>query len=243
MTSERNTPMTCDEFGATIGDLLDGTVTTATREQMDSHRLDCAECEALAADFIRIKAEAAALPPLTSSRDLWDGVEARIGAEVLELAPFSPLAAAMPGWHGRRVTPWRAAAAAAVLIVGSSVITWSVTSRSAATVAAVTADSGFATAMAATRNERLASGQTLDETYDREIAALRAIVNAGRAEMDSTTLAVVERNLVLIDQAIAESKAALAQSPTSAFLLERLTDAYDSKLRTLRAVASIQPRG
>ncbi len=263
MTHDPTTPLTCDEFAATIGDLLDGSVTTATRDRMDAHRLDCAACDALAAGFIRIKGEAAALPTLSPSRDLWEGIESRIAADVIELpvtgefpaqaivespaafvAPVSPLATGE--WLsplGSRLAPWRGLAAATVLVALTAAITWSVAARNTTQVAASAADSGFALAMAATRNTRLASGRTLEETYDSEISALRKLVDDQRADIDSATLAAVERNLQVIDQAIAESKAALAQSPSSAFLLERLTDAYDTKLRTLRAVASIQPRG
>lgn len=270
MTTDRTNPMTCDEFDAHLDDMLDIGVQPAVRDRMDAHRLDCAECDALAADFIRIKAEAAKLPLLTPSHDLWAGIESRIGAEVIELpvhtgemevaagdvyespaalvAPVSPLAAG--AWLGARsarsVAPWRALAAATVLVAVTSAITWTVANRAAgrpADIAAVQPDSGFEVAMAATRNVRLTSGRTLEETYDGEIATLRRLVDERRADIDSVTLAVVERNLLIIDQAIAESKMALAQSPNSAFLLERLTDAYDSKLRTLRAVASIQPRG
>ena len=263
MTETRTKPMNCNEFNSALADLLDGTLTPSDRGRMDAHRLDCAECDALAADFIRIKAEAAALPMLSPSTDLWAGIESRIGAEVIQLpvhtgemqvetsdvvesaatfiAPISPLAAG--AWRPRTVAPWRALAAASVLIAVTSAITWSVAKVTTTRVASVQSDSGFEVAMAATRNVRLTSGRSLDETYDGEIATLRRLVDERRADIDSVTLAVVERNLAVIDQAIAESKMALAQSPTSAFLLDRLTDAYDSKLRTLRAIASIQPRG
>lgn len=263
MTHDRTNPMTCDEFSALIDDLVDGSMQPAARDRMDAHRLDCADCDALAADFIRIRAEAAGLPVLSPSHDLWAGIESRIGAEVIELpvhtgemevatdevfespaafiAPVSPLATG--AWRPRTLAPWRALAAATVLIAVTSAITWTVADRSAARIAAVQPDSGFDVAMASTRNARLTSGLTLEETYNGEIAALRRIVDDRRADIDSVTLAVVDRNLQVIDQAIAETKMALAQSPTSAFLLDRLTDAYDSKLRTLRAIASVQPRG
>lgn len=276
MTNDKNAPMTCDEFSSAIGDLLDGTMTTAQRERLDAHRLDCASCDALAADFIRIKGEAAKLPVLAPSHDLWNGIESRIGAEVLELpvghgadgadftvaeapaatptaAPVAPavlVAQASPlataPWRRNRPNAWRALAAASVLVTLTAGITWSVASSTRARVAAVTgvsADTGFAAAMAGTRNTRLASNKTLAETYDREIGALRKIVDDRRADIDSATLVIVERNLKVIDQAIAESKAALAQSPSSAFLLDQLTNAYDSKLRTLRALAAIPTHG
>jgi hypothetical protein len=74
-------------------------------------------------------------------------------------------------------------------------------------------------------------------TYDREIAALRRIVQQRRAELDPTTVAVLERNMRLIDDAIAQSRAALARDPRSGFLGQQLERALDQKLDLLRTVA------
>ncbi|HEY4658328.1 MAG TPA: hypothetical protein VIH11_02355, partial [Gemmatimonadaceae bacterium] len=83
---------------------------------------------------------------------------------------------------------------------------------------------------------------TAEETFDREIAALRKIVEARRSELDTATIRIVEKNLQLIDAAIAESKAALARDPASTFLLDRLTHAYDTKLQLLRGLATLPAR-
>jgi hypothetical protein len=80
-------------------------------------------------------------------------------------------------------------------------------------------------------------------TYDREIASLRAIVTRRRADLDSGTVAVLERNLRIIDQAIAQSRAALARDPRSQFLGEQLTRALDSKVELLRTAALLPQRG
>ena len=55
-------------------------------------------------------------------------------------------------------------------------------------------------------------------------------------------MGIVEKNLRLIDQAIAESKTALATDPANAFLSDRLTHAYDTKLQLLREIATRAPR-
>ena len=80
-------------------------------------------------------------------------------------------------------------------------------------------------------------------TYDREIAALREVVRRQRADLDSGTVAVLERNLRIIDQAIAQSRAALARDPGSQFLGEQLTRALDSKVELLRTAALLPQRG
>ena len=73
--------------------------------------------------------------------------------------------------------------------------------------------------------------------YDREIAALRAAVRERRGELDSVTVAVLVRNLVIIDAAIAQSRAALARDPHSPFLGDQLTRALGQKVELLRTVA------
>jgi hypothetical protein len=77
--------------------------------------------------------------------------------------------------------------------------------------------------------------------YDREIAALRAVVRERRGELDSATVAVLVRNLGIIDAAIAQSRAALARDPHSQFLGDQLTRALGHKVELLRTVA-LMPR-
>jgi hypothetical protein len=78
--------------------------------------------------------------------------------------------------------------------------------------------------------------------YDRDVAQLRAIVSQRRTEFDSTTIAVLEKNLELIDRAIAESRAALARDPASEFLADQLARAMTKKVAILRTVASLPAR-
>jgi hypothetical protein len=76
--------------------------------------------------------------------------------------------------------------------------------------------------------------------YDREIAALRAVVRERSGELDSATVSVLVRNLGIIDAAIAQSRAALARDPHSQFLGDQLTRALGQKVELLRTVALMQ---
>jgi hypothetical protein len=89
-------------------------------------------------------------------------------------------------------------------------------------------------------NARLV-GQTeySDIVYSREIAMLQAIVRDRRSQLDSGTVAIIERNLSIIDAAIAQSKAALARDPASQLLGEQLTHALDKKVELLRTAAML----
>jgi hypothetical protein len=78
-----------------------------------------------------------------------------------------------------------------------------------------------------------------EQTYDREIARLLVVYNQRRPDLDSTTVAVVKRNLKIIDDAIAQTKLALRRDPASQYLMESLNDAFDSKVQLLRKVAML----
>jgi hypothetical protein len=68
---------------------------------------------------------------------------------------------------------------------------------------------------------------------------LQAIVSQRKTRLDSSTVAVIERNLQIIDAAIEQSKAALAKDPASMLLSEQLSHALDKKVELLRTVAML----
>ncbi|HXD23456.1 MAG TPA: hypothetical protein VN613_08855 [Gemmatimonadaceae bacterium] len=187
-----------------------------------------------------IARRAAGLPLLTPSRDLWSGIEARIQAPVIAL-PHTPAAA--PGAAPARL-PWRRLAVAASLLVAATAgITYTLVARHGAAPLAETNDSATVDARLPAAPAVPVSTVSAEQTFDREIGALHDVIEQRRKDLDPATIAVLEKNLKLIDAAIAESKAALAKDPASAFLMDRLTRAYDTKLQLLSGVAAIPSHG
>ena len=74
-------------------------------------------------------------------------------------------------------------------------------------------------------------------TYEREIVALRRIVDERFAELDSGTVAELRRNLDIIDRAISDSRAALARDPRNGIVSSQLDRTLQAKLDLLRRVA------
>lgn len=185
---------------------------------------------------------AAELPELSPSRDLWSGIESRIEAPVVALPTRTvnePVTRVAPA----ALLPWRQlAVAASLLIAVTAGVTYTLTKRSARELA-VQSDSASVDAPISRTPVEPVSLQTAEQTFDHEIGAMRTIIAERRKELDPSTLAVLTKNLKLIDAAISESKAALAKDPASAFLLDRLTHAYDTKLQLLREVANIPSHG
>jgi hypothetical protein len=79
-------------------------------------------------------------------------------------------------------------------------------------------------------------------TYAKEIAFLERMLERRRDQLDTATVAVLERNFAIIDQAIAESRAALARDPGSAFLNDQLRTVLEQKLELLRTAATLPAR-
>jgi hypothetical protein len=102
----------------------------------------------------------------------------------------------------------------------------------------VTAAPGVGTTIPVAR----ANAPTLEFVYDQQIGSLHRILEQRRNRLDPKTVAVIERNLAVIDSAISESKAALAKDPANAFLAQQVDHALDSKVELLRTVAMLPSR-
>jgi hypothetical protein len=78
-----------------------------------------------------------------------------------------------------------------------------------------------------------------DAVYGKEIEMLQRIVSQRKTQLDSSTVAIIEKNLKIIDAAIAQSRAALANDPASMLLSGQLTRALDKKVELLRTAAML----
>ena len=115
-------PLDCDGFAAELADYLEGDAPDAVRAAMETHAAVCADCRQLLEDIGTIRDEAAALPTLTPSRDLWSGIADRIEAPVI---PFEKKRSTIVV----RRTWMRPAVAAAALVVFTAGITYGVTKK------------------------------------------------------------------------------------------------------------------
>jgi hypothetical protein len=263
--------ITCDQFADGLGDLLERELGDAARTRLEGHALACAECGAVLADLRKLRVDAANLPTLEPSRDLWSGIAARIETPVVEIMPGRGAVERASGgtverWNGdaekrRRLAPMWMGLAAAGLVAITAGVTYRLTKstidvRTSIPVATTTAATPAIVAAAPTSPTQAESNgppdhrttvlpvsrPTAEQTYDLEIRRLNAILIARRSQLDTTTIAVVEKNLRIIDDAIAQCKAALERDPASRFLIESLNDALDTKVQLLRTAAQLPAR-
>ncbi len=147
-------------------------------------------------------------------RDLWPAIEAR-----LESRP----AAATRRW------PWLAAAAV-LLVVGSSLITASLLRRETAVIAQAPV------ARPAVARAAFGPGQTLDPSYDLIRQQLADSLAARIDRLPPAARAKLEANLAELHRATAEINAALELSPGDPLLEELLINSYQDELAVLASV-------
>jgi anti-sigma factor RsiW len=226
---------------------LDGDLDAAGASAVADHLAACARCQAVVADLERLRDEArtwaadTALPPA----DLWPAIAARLSpsgatpAGATEVSSRTPVAHI--AWYRRRVSVGLAELAMAASLVaamgGALVYQRAGTLAPAAPVgpAPIVAemepvdapDAGVATVSFA------------DAQYDAAVSDLERVLQEQRQRLNPRTVLVLERNLRIIDEAVREARAALADDPANPLLNAQLADVRRRKLQLLRKAALI----
>jgi anti-sigma factor RsiW len=224
--------MTCHDAARLLDDALDGIVAPDDAAALATHLEGCPVCRDLQADIALIREASAALDRPIAPAHGWTTLAAQLEREgLLAAAP-----ARRTPWSGYA---WMALAATLLAGVGGGLI-YRASERVAPPAPAASASSapstpapgnaGDARAVEAIEIElRLAA-----EHYEKAIAALEGLAAEDRTRLDPAVSQVVARNLVLIDQAIADSRQALQGQPGSLVAQESLFDAYRRKVSLLQ---------
>jgi len=152
-------------------------------------------------------------------------VAAVSGGLVWELRPpFSGTAKAVP-YERAAAMPYERSASAD-------------TAASAADVTASAADVGRPFRGAAS-DARIDTVGFADPQYDAAVADLEKALKNGRGQLDASTIAIVEHNLQIIDQAINQAREALVADPANSYLSGHLVEARRRKLDLLRRATAL----
>ena len=213
--------MACERYVTAIQELTDGTLGAIRRAELELHLDQCDECRRLADDLARIRREFARLERPAPPDRVWLQVAGRLRQEGRVTAPP---ASAASGW---RYAPL-ALAASLLLIVGASLFV--LYPRSQQDVPQATGNSAARDAVEGVEAEfRLA-----EQHYQNAIAKLEEAAKSENDTIDAQTAAMLQKNLQVIDQAIAESRAALRSEPQSAPARDSLFDALRRKVVVLQ---------
>ena len=159
------------------------------------------------------------------ARDLWPAVEARLEPRT-ERTDRPPRRWLWP------------AAAAVLLVVGSSLITANLLRRDEPAVATAPPAQANATYAAA-----FGPGQTLDPTYYAARQELVRTLSARIERLSPETRQQLEKNLAEMRRASAEINVALELSPGDPLLEELLLNAYQDELAVLASVNQLTGNG
>jgi hypothetical protein len=219
--------MNCELYDDLLTEYVDG-VRAADRQgdarfaAFERHLAQCGRCQMVVADFTAIREAASALDEHVPPPRLWAKIASAI--ETQQLRPWwqRPFAGATSPW-----VPIAAAALLAILTGGASWIAWR--------QAAVETPQQQASAPSSDTALPLPA----DQHYEEAIAGLQRLADAQNASLDPKTRAVLTANLAVIDRAINESRAALAQEPASALAQESLLEALDTKVALLQDTVAL----
>jgi anti-sigma factor RsiW len=235
----------CDGFADALADYLEGDASDSVRSAVEAHATSCAACGLLLADLTAVRTDAAALPPLAPSRDLWSGISERIDARVLPLeAPrVTRSLSARPIWL-------RPAVAAAALVALTAGVTHYLTRASlapAASSAPLAAANPSARQQVASVTPTSDSSATINSTVTENPAASRATRGAAPT---STRLVSVDPTLSAAEpvftseigklrKIVKERRAQL--DPRTVAVLEQSIAVMDSAIAQSRAALAKDP--
>lgn len=220
--------MTTDIWTDRLSEYVDGELTASEVTAVEEHLKGCAACRDIVHDLRAVARRAASLPEDVPAHDLWPAIGRAIGAEtpVLVLRPRRAWLGTLP----------RLAAAAVLVAVLSGGSVWLAMRRSTSVtpVAVAPAPAAFVGPARLTP-----ASMRAERTYDAAVADLRAVLDSGRGRLDSTTVRVLERNLAIVDSAVADARRAVAADPNSVYLNTYLARTMRQKLDLLREAARL----
>ena len=213
----------CNEALRLLDDHVDGTLGAELAAAVVAHLAACERCRAIEARTRRLVAGARGLPAeIAPSRDLWPDIAARLQAEVVPLA--GPR-------RGRSRPYWTAlAAAAALLVATTAVLTVRFASRDPLGAESPTGGGGATLARATAAGDLTAA----IAEYERAAAALRQALAQNGTILPPATRQVVEENLTIVETAVARLSSALAGNPGNRELALLLAAAYEQQIDLLR---------
>jgi anti-sigma factor RsiW len=228
-----------DKWTDRLSEYLDGDLTSSEQDQVAAHLEECPECSATLAELRRVVGQAQALDDRAPKTDLWPGIAASIGA--------TPPARTEPAADEIDVVPLRLRrlsfsipqllAAGIGLVMISGGVSWFARDAETGAEIAVTDPAGATEAAVDVWNTGL--GET---RYDQAVADLVRALEEERELLDSSTVRILEENLLIIDHALERARQALAEDPQSEYLSQHLERTMRRKLMLLQRVAAITAR-
>lgn len=212
-----------------IQDYVDDLLCREERAEVEQHIIQCAVCQDEIAAYRNLVADLRDSPrEIEPQQDLLAGINARIDALAAET---QAMPSATTQLEARRISDmsvralrYPLAAAAVLLIIVSAALTAGLVRDNS---------SGPVAANDAPRTNGVVTN-VVDARYSNATNELEQELDVLRPQLAPATIQLVEENLRVIDQALAEARAALREDPNNAALSDLMRSAYEKKLDLLR---------
>ncbi len=230
----------CEDIQLRLTEHVDDELANDERAGIEQHLMSCAACRGVADDLTRLRDTARALGPIEPPSYLWLAVAGRIRTNAnpdrTDLVPPSPAAGNHEVWKGMAI------AASLVLTILAAYLatrpTWPARPPALSTSTTSAPEAGNATAGGSV--ESVADDVRQGEArYDSAIQQLETLTKTTAANLTPDVAATLQRNLTVIDQAIAESRTALQQQPDSEPARESLFEALRRKVGVLENTVTL----
>jgi len=217
--------MVCKQYQELISDYIDGSLELGEQTQIERHLADCESCRAVRDDLLQIVHFSHQLPQHAPSGAVWF----RIEADVLEERGSWFRTVSWWAWlktrHFNLSLPQMAATAAAVVIAVSAVV---LVSRQDAAQ-----NNARAVAPGSLGIEANPLSNPDFQQLEKQINRLSETVEQRKVEWDPELRSAFERNLLYVDQCLAECRHQLNDNPTDDVSQELMLNAYREKVRLL----------
>ncbi len=227
-----------------LSEYLDGHLDSVERREIERHLETCGECRGVLKDLKAVVVEAQGLQDREPARDLWPSIAAVLSARGAARGAAPGRGAGDPihlEEHRRSKAPVRApyvrvtmpqlVAAGLVLVMASGVGAW-VLRPALDDTASAAFTSPYAIRMASQDDGPISP-------YAEEVAVLEEALSRLGDVLAPRTVRIIQKNLIIIDQAIEESIQALRSDPSDEFLMHHLDRVFRTKVEYLRVTAAI----
>jgi anti-sigma factor RsiW len=225
--------MQYDQWTPRLSEYIDGELSQPEAEALEAHLLECAECARTLQDLRAVVARAATVIDRPPEKELWQEIAARIAQPELpaQKRRFSFSA-------GQLV-----AAGVALMLLSSGTMYLIMTGTQTTQVAARSNVAVPIQTVAVTTDKAVARPVRVESpaarNYDVAIQELEGALRAGRSNLDTATVRVLESNLRTIDNAIADARSALGRDPGNPYLNRYLDQTVQKKIQLLRRATRV----
>jgi anti-sigma factor RsiW len=220
--------MTCHEIDDRLDEWVDDTLPEAERQEVEAHLATCTDCRQQERDLRELLTHATALPRSVSPpRDLWPGI-----AETIERRRAR-------SWSRLGSWPPALAVAAAVVVALGAVLFGRPAPTPPHTVVIPSPAISAGPRLQSAAVEMDPGLVAMESEYQAAANALMEALLERKDDVEPETLARVQRNLAVIDEALAEVHRALEQDPNRPELERMLASTHRKRVDVLRKMVKL----